>query len=82
MHVVSISCGCMTPSADDGATTIDVLEAIRAGCPALNSVFLPDDTWPDFRAWHAEPDTIAAHRSTLLMALERGHLGRLTGPIH
>jgi len=72
----------MTPSSNNGAITIDVLAAIRTGCAALNSVFLPDDTWPDFKAWHVEPDAVAAHRSMLLLALERGHLGRLTGPIH
>jgi hypothetical protein len=45
-------------------------------------VFLPDDTWRDFKAWHVERDAVAAHRSMLLLALERGHLWRLTSPIH
>lgn len=76
------SCGCTIARADNGAVSIDILEAIRTSCPALNSVFLPDDTWPDFKVWHAEPDRVAAHRSMLLLALERGHLSRLTSPIH
>jgi len=75
-------CSCKTVQAGDDVQSIDVLESIRNGCPALRSVFLPDDTWPDFKAWHAEPDSVAAHRSMLLLALERGHLARLTSPIY
>lgn len=82
MDALNDRCSCMTSSADDGTAIIDVLSALRASCPALNSVFLPDDTWSDFKTWHAEYDTVATHRSMLFLALERGHLGRITGPIH
>jgi len=76
------SCGCMTAQVDNGARPLDVLESIRRSCPALHSVFLPDDTWPDFQTWHAKPDGIATHCSMLLMALRRGCLARLTSPVH
>lgn len=65
---------------NDGGS-ISHLETIRTGCPALHSLFLPDETWEDFKAWHQELDHVASHRS-MLLALERGHLARLTGPIH
>jgi hypothetical protein len=81
-------CACHTAQADDNtledeiALAMGELEYIRENCPALHSLFLPDDVWTDFKAWHSEPDRVAAHRSMLLLALQRGHLARLTGPIH
>jgi hypothetical protein len=71
----------MTAAVNDGLA-IDTLESIRNDCPALRTVFLPDDAWAPFRAWHQQDDKVARHRSTLLLALERGHLGRLTSSIH
>jgi hypothetical protein len=73
----------MTTRSNRGVIAIETLERVRADCPALNSLFLPDDMWPEFRAWHAQPDkSLSGHRSMLLLALERGHLARLTGPVH
>src|SRR5215831_8515749 len=72
----------MTAPSDRGPIAIDNLESIQEDCPALHSLFLPDDTWPEFKAWHAQPDEVALHRSMLLLALERGHLAQLTSPIH
>jgi hypothetical protein len=72
----------MTARIDDDNSAIVTLEIVRDGCPALRNVFLPDDLWADFREWHHQPDTIAWHRSKLVLALERGHLGRLTSPIY
>jgi hypothetical protein len=76
------SCVCLTARSGRGPIAIDKLESVREDCPALHSLFLPDDTWPEFKAWHAQPDEVALHRSMLLLALERGHLAQLTSPIH
>jgi hypothetical protein len=75
-------CGCMAAPADNGGDPINHLESVRAGCPALRHLFLPDEIWTEFKTWHQEPDEVAAHRSMLLLALDRGHLVRLTSPIH
>lgn len=82
MVELSSSCRCITAQADNGARLVNVLESIRRGCPVLHSVFLPKDTWPDFKVWHAKPDSIATHCSMLLLALKRGCLARLTSPVH
>jgi hypothetical protein len=76
------SCGCLRALTDNDATAIEILEKIRSDCVALQHIFLPDDTWPDFKAWHVKRDVVAEHQSVLLLALKRGHLARLTGPIH
>src|SRR5262245_16217755 len=62
------SCACVTARSDPGPIAIVNLESIRDDCPALHSLFLPDDTWPEFKAWHAQPDEVALHRSMLLLA--------------
>ena len=82
MDSLSSACACTTPPVDDQGDSIDTLETIRTGCPALRSVFLPDNVWPKFKAWHQNRDVVAAHRSMLLLALERGHLARLTSSAH
>ena len=76
------ACVCMRAQVDNRARPLDVLESIRQNCPALQSVFLPEDTWSEFQAWHAKPDVIATHCSMLLLALKRRCLARLTGPVH
>jgi hypothetical protein len=38
--------------------------------------------WPGFQQWHHQPETVAHHRSILLLALERQHLGRVTSAVH
>ena len=75
-------CSCMTADEGNGVSSIEALALIRSRCAALHSVFLPDEVWANFAAWHAEPDRVAAHRSMLMLALKGGHLARLTGPIH
>ena len=79
---VSNGCACMTASIPAPSESIEALESIRVGCSALRFVFLPDDIWSKFKAWHRNRDVVAAHRSMLLLALERGHLARLTSSVH
>src|SRR5713101_20528 len=61
---------------------LDVFEAVRAECPALSKIVVPDAVWADFRDWHGRPDDVAQHRSISLLALERGYLNRVTAPLH
>src|SRR5262245_38522873 len=75
-------CACQISRIDEGQDAFAVLESVRAECPALREVFLPDDVWPEFKAWHAKPDEVALHCSMLVLALDRGHLERLTLPVH
>jgi hypothetical protein len=75
-------CTCLTAPPPNGERLLLALESIRKTCPALQSVFLPDDVWTDWKAWHTQLDPVAAHCSMLLLALERGHLARLTYPVH
>src|SRR5436309_9190944 len=82
MDELGLSCACMTVQPGNGEQPIIMLESIRKTCPALQSIFLPEDVWHDFKAWHAEPDLVAAHCSMLLLAFDRGHLTRLTHPVH
>src|SRR5207249_2856911 len=41
-----------------------------------------DEVWIAFQQWHRQPEPIAHHRSILLLAMERGHLGRVTSAVH
>jgi hypothetical protein len=72
----------MADAIHDPATAIEALERIRSACPALHAVYLPNNLWPKFKLWHQRQDYVAWHRSIFILALNRGHLGRLTSPIH
>ena len=76
-------CACMRTSAPL-AEAVDALSAIRSSCPALRYVYLPNGTWQEFLDWHAAPldNEYATHHSKILLALTKGCLGKLTGPIH
>lgn len=66
------------PAEDD---VLRLFRTLRESCPALR-LLVPDDLWPDFAAWDERGDPDAAHRSICLLALDRGHLRRITDPIH
>ena len=74
-------CACLSsPGREKNSLTR--LDIIRSACPALREILLPDRVWSAVQSWHGEPDVEAAHRSILLLAVERGYLSRLTIPIH
>jgi len=75
-------CACLEAPYLRVESAAQALTRLRALCPALHSVFLPQDMWCDFWRWRKQEDEVAAHRSVLLLALERGHLGRFTSPVH
>lgn len=74
-------CPCQSPLLAE-VTPIENLEKVREVCPALQQVYLPDDIWPAVKARHSTSDSVALHHSVLVLALDRGHLARLTNPIH
>ncbi len=75
-------CSCSKRQGRVGEGSLELFAAVRSRCPALHRIFVPDDVWPDFQQWHRQPDTVAHHRSILLLAMERGHLGRVTTAVH
>ena len=77
---VTCVCGAALPPGEQNL--LASFSAVRAGCPALGKVLLPDSIWQDFQGWCVHPDDIAEHRSVLLRAYLRGFLGRVTLPIH
>lgn len=64
------------------ASLLDVFAAVRAECPVIRDIFVPDDIWPIFRDWHLKPDNEAHHASMLMLALKRGDLGSITSFAH
>jgi hypothetical protein len=74
-------CLCGQAWEGEGDSTGD-FAAVREACPVLRHLVLPDDTWPSFLETAREPHDPALHRSILLLAFERGHLGRVTSPLH
>lgn len=54
---------------------------LRNNCSAIKEVFVPQVIWPDFQRV-AKKSNQAAHCSILLLAFERGHISKITSPIH
>lgn len=55
------------------------LKKLHNKCPAVKFLI------PDFESWfkdNKEPEGTAFHQSTLVLAFRRGHLDRITSPIH
>jgi hypothetical protein len=77
-----MDCQCHAAVLDESRPLIEAFEEVRESCQALRLVCVPDDTWPAFKAWHLTQDTVALHHSVFVLALDRGHLARLTAPIH
>lgn len=77
-----VECGCQETDARVGAGGLEAFAAVRSGCPALRRILVPDAAWPDFQTWHLQVVDDTHHRSILLLAMERGHLGRVTSAVH
>jgi hypothetical protein len=75
-------CSCSKRQGNLGEESLEVFGAVRSCCPALHQIFVPDEVWPGFQQWHRQSDTVVCHRSILLLAMERGHLGRVTSAVH
>jgi hypothetical protein len=86
---VNINCVCAGATDDvemvrepDGQIPLHEFTTLREKCLALREILVPEELWPQFRAWHAFPDTIGSHSSVVLLAFRRGLLHRVTAPIH
>lgn len=75
-------CICYNPPRGGSEALLEDLAAIRSECPALSEVLLPQQVWSDFQNWHRESDPVAHHASVVLLALEGGHLSRVTSALH
>lgn len=75
-------CRCEEDYGDLGDALLAIFAEVREACPALRRVLIPDDVWPAFQAWDRQPRDDAHHRSILLLAMDRGHLSRVTSAVH
>lgn len=78
----SAECSYRKTIPDGSDALLGVFARIRDECPALKQILVPDTLWPKFQKWNARPTDEARHWSVLLLALKRGHLERITSPIH
>lgn len=76
-----VRCACQKDLATPFEDLLSAFATLRDRCPALR-LLVPEEVWPSFAAWDAKGDHDAFHRSILLLALDRGHLSRVTAPIH
>jgi len=56
--------------------------SVRERCGALREILVPDDVWEAFKQANTGKLDEAQHKSTLLLALQRNYLNRITSPIH
>lgn len=66
----------------DESETLESFASVRSRCPALRKLLIPDGLWPEFERWHHNHDDVACHRSSLLLAWERGTLGKVISSVH
>src|SRR5919198_1301594 len=76
-------CSCSVTLGSVSEGLLETFAAVRSRCPALHQILVPDEVWPDFQQWHRQPaDKVDFHQSILLLAMERGHLYRVTSAVH
>src|SRR4030043_382590 len=76
----NIDCCCQpAPAGKEGI--LQAFGTVRHNCPALRQIFLSDEVWTNFAKLHTFLDA-ADHESFLLLAYERGYLGKITSPVH
>ncbi len=75
-------CACSQMREKDDGLTIDHLERIRDECPALRLLLLPDPVWSEYRIRQKTQVDVGHHESSILIALRRGVLSKITMPIH
>jgi hypothetical protein len=81
---MQIKCACQSIAAinDSWNCILNHFEGIRKNCAALKEIFVPDSEWPNFRKMAPSSYDESGHRSTLLGALKRGELSKITLPVH
>jgi len=56
--------------------------SLRSKCVALSTIYVPDETWNEFRGVVGKKICGTQHASVLHLAADRGYLSTLTGPVH
>jgi len=77
-----VNCPCQTASLVNRGTLLQEFEALRALCPALREVLVPEEFWLPFREKVLKPTRCARHQFILLGGFENRFLKRITSPIH
>jgi hypothetical protein len=77
-----VDCVCQHYVWNGGSDELRAFRSLHASCPALNQLLIPSNDWNQFEQAALAPPDAAYHRSMLLLAFERGYLGRITLPIH
>lgn len=74
-------CSCKNAIPSEHDRLLEEFGTLRSKCPAIEKILVPD--WDEFRNWDTQlEENPASHRSTLLLAFERGHLNKITSQIH
>ena len=75
-------CPCMTAELGRTYPSTEGFADLRDRCTALSTVFVPDETWTEFRDAAKKDMRGTQHASVLHLAADRGYLSKLTGPVH
>ena len=75
-------CTCLECEDRNNQGSLERFSVVRAGCPVLHEILVPNNVWEEFHRWHSQPDTEAFHRSILLLAMQRGYLSHITSAVH
>ncbi len=78
----NLNCPCQTASLVNRGTLLQEFETLRALCPALREVLVPEEFWLPFREKVLKPTRGARHQFILLGGFENRFLKRITSPIH
>ena len=76
-------CSCVAPATlDEFFEDISPFELVRASCPALSQVVVPDSIWTQYKAFCLSEFDDANFRPITWLAFRRGYLANFTRPIH
>lgn len=78
----SSHCDCLNMVATEHRHQLIKFSMLRSKCSAIKEVLLPETLWPDFQRFFLNKSNQAEHSSILLLAFERGHISKITSPIH
>lgn len=75
-------CACMTAKLGRTYPSTEEFASLRSKCLALTTIYVPDETWDEFRGVVKKKMCGTQHASVLHLAADRGYLNMLTGPVH
>ena len=80
--MANVRCPCRTTILSKKDSLLEEFGSLRKKCPALNSIFIPEEIWPDFQKTASAVPNIVKHRSIVLGAFKNGFLSKITLPVH